>query len=117
MCSFTVAVNRRKTTNNQDPGADFFNVSAWRALGESCHKYLKKGSKVCVIGPVSVRQFSRSDGSAGASLEVTADDVEFLSFKQENDNQGAAPQSGTPTEIDQASGFQQIAMEQDELPF
>lgn len=79
VCEMTVAVNRRKTANNQNPEADFFRVSVWRGLGESCAKYLKKGSKVCVVGPVSVRTYQTNAGEFRANLEVTADDVEFLS--------------------------------------
>lgn len=78
VCGFTVAVNRkRKPDGTQE--TDFFNVSAWRQLGESCGKYLAKGRKVCVIGPVGLRTFQRSDGSSGASMEIIAQDVEFLS--------------------------------------
>lgn len=80
VCGFTVAVNRRKTANNQNPGADYFNVSAWRGLGENCGKYLTKGSKVCCVGAVSIRTWEK-DGKHGATLELTADDVEFLSAK------------------------------------
>ena len=79
VCEMTVAVNRRKTANNQNPEADFFRVSVWRGLGESCAKYLKKGSKVCVVGAVSVRTYQTNAGEFRANLEVTADDVEFLS--------------------------------------
>ena len=82
VCGFTVAVNRRKTQNNQEPGADFFNVSAWRGLGENCAKYLAKGRKVCVVGRVSVRTWDSGD-KHGASLEVLAEDVEFLSSRGE----------------------------------
>ena len=78
VCGFTVAVNKQKTRNNPEPGADFFNVSAWREKGENCAKYLTKGSKVCVIGKVSLRTWE-TDTKHGASLEVLAEDVEFLS--------------------------------------
>ena len=78
VCGFTVAVNRQKTRNNQEPGADFFNVSAWREKGENCAKYLTKGSKVCVIGKVSLRTWE-TESKHGASLEVNAEEVEFLS--------------------------------------
>ena len=86
VCGFTVAVNRRKTANNPEPGADYFNVSAWRGLGDNCGKYLSKGSKVCVVGSVSVRTWEK-EGRHGASLEVTAEDVEFLSSRGETDAQ------------------------------
>lgn len=101
VCSFTVAVNRPKTQKNPNPGADFFDVSAWRGKGEICAKYLTKGSKVCVIGPVSVRTYQANDGSTRASLVVNAEDVEFLS-------KASAP-------VDAQSGME-IA-ETDELPF
>lgn len=100
VCGFTVAVNRKKTANNQDPGADFFNVNAWRGLGENCAKYLDKGRKVAVTGRVSLRTWDTGE-KHGASLEVLADDVEFLS-----------PRTDSP---DVPNGF--IPVETDELPY
>ena len=87
VCTFSVAVNRRNRQINQ-PDADFFRVSAWNALGENCAKYLAKGKKVCVIGEVSLHTYE-SNGKHGASIEVMAQDVEFLSPRTEID-----PQSG-----------------------
>lgn len=78
VCSFTVAVNRRKSANGQQE-ADFFRVTAWDKLGEHCYTYLDKGKKVAVVGPVKVNTYQTGDGSTRAQLEVTADDVEFLS--------------------------------------
>ncbi len=82
--TFTVAVNRRRTQDGQ-PDADFFRVTAWRGLAENCGKYLDKGKKVCVIGPVSVNTYTGNDGQTRASMEVTAEDVEFLSPKESPD--------------------------------
>ena len=81
VCSFTVAVNRRKTGNNQQPEADFFRVSAWDGLAKSCGQYLAKGRKVAVVGSVSVHTFQTQTGETKAQLEVNASDVEFLSPK------------------------------------
>ena len=78
--SFTVAVNRKNKQEGQ-PEADFFRVTAWRGLADICAKYLAKGRKVAVIGSVSLHTYTTSKGEAGASLEVNADDVEFLSPK------------------------------------
>lgn len=78
VCSFTVAVGRK----GQKDEADFFKVTAWRGLAETCSKYLAKGRKVYVSGPVSVRTYQTSEGKAGASLEITAEDVEFLTPRQ-----------------------------------
>ena len=117
VCSFTVAVNRRNRGAqgaNQQPEADFFRVSAWRQLGENCAKYLAKGRKVCVIGPVSVSTYQGSDGVTRANLEVTAEDVEFLSSRNDGEGGGyAAP--AAPVDNAQNAGF--TAVETDELPF
>ena len=78
VCQFTVAVNRRKE------GADFFRVTAWRQLGENCQQFLGKGRKVAVVGTVSVSAYKSSSGEARASLEVNADDVEFLTPRHGN---------------------------------
>lgn len=81
VCTFTVAVNKRKAQEGQ-PDADFFRVTAWRALGENCAKYLTKGRKVCVIGPVSISTYTGNDGKTRANMELTAEDVEFLTPKE-----------------------------------
>ena len=80
VCTFSVAVNRPKR-DGKDQGADYFRVSAWGERGKVCSKYLAKGKKVSVVGPVSVHVYTKSNGEPGASLEVRADDVEFLSAK------------------------------------
>lgn len=82
VCSFTVAVNRRRTQGGQ-PEADYFAVSAWNQLGENCAKYLAKGRKVAVVGSVSVHTYQAQDGTARAQLDVMAQDVEFLSARAE----------------------------------
>ena len=108
VCGFTVAVNRQKTKNNPEPGADFFNVNAWRGLGENCAKYLDKGRKVAVSGRISLRTWEK-DGKHGASLEVLAEDVEFLTSRTADAPTAHAPQ------IDPESGF--AVVEPDDLPY
>lgn len=78
VCSFTVAVNRRRKVDGQ-PEADFFRVTVWRGLADVCQQYLTKRSKVAVIGSVAVSTYTGNDGTTRASLDVTADSVEFLS--------------------------------------
>lgn len=108
VCGFTVAVNRQKTKNNPNPGADFFNVNAWRGLGENCAKYLDKGRKVAVSGRISLRTWEK-DGKHGASLEVLAEDVEFLTSRTAD-----AP-TAPASQIDPESGF--AVVEPDDLPY
>ncbi len=113
VCNFSLAVNRRQRREGQ-PEADFFRVAAWRQLGENCQKFLAKGRKVCVVGPVSVRTYQAQDGSTRASMEVTAEDVEFLSSR--NDGGQEAHPASAPAQAEQPSGGF-TAVETDELPF
>ena len=115
VCDFTIAVNRRNRNQQAQDGndADFFSITAWRQLGENCARYLAKGRKVYVSGPLSARTYQANDGTTRVSLEVTADDVEFLSSRNEV---GAAPMAPAPAGVTaQNSGF--TAVETDELPF
>lgn len=124
VCSFNVAVNRRKGTQADQTEADFFRVTAWRGLAQTCHMYLAKGRKVCVVGTVSASAYTGNDGKARASLEVTAEDVEFLSPRSDADAKEAAyvqqereAIQNEPTQgsmLKQNSGFVEV---DDELPF
>ena len=94
VCTFTVAVNRR---NNE---ADFFRCTAWRQLAENCQRFLAKGRKVAVRGSVSLNTYTKKDGSVGASLEVNADEVEFLGGNRSDaDDTGLkVPEGFTPVD-------------------
>lgn len=89
-CTFTVAVNRR----GQNAEAIFVRVTAWRALAETCGKYLKKGRKVCVVGESDAHGWIGQNGEPRAQIELTAREVEFLSSGQ---SQGG---DRTPTDAD-----------------
>lgn len=95
VCRFAIAVNRRYTTANGERETDFFNVTAWRGLAETVAKYCKKGQKVAVIGTIQIRQYEANDGSTRTSVEVVADEVEFLSSKSgDSENGGNSGNSG-----------------------
>lgn len=118
VCSFTVAVNRRRSSQNSNqPEADFFRVTAWRQLGETCQKYLAKGRKVAVVGSVSVSTYEAKDGSGTRyTLELQADDVEFLSSRA--DDAAYAPSSAPSQSVSAPaaeSGFQEV--DDEDLPF
>ena len=102
VCTFTIAVNGRKS---DDPTA-YFRITVWRQLAEICNRYLTKGKKVFVSGPVSVSTYTAKDGTTRASLEVTAEDVEFLSPA------GTGAENAT---VDDRAGF--VKVDDEELPF
>lgn len=82
--SFTVAVNNKYGKNKDD--AIFFKVSAWRKLGENCGQHIKRGMKVCVVGPVELQNYTNDKGETKYNMCIQADDVEFLSRVDSDSN-------------------------------
>lgn len=77
--SFVVASDRRFKDAHGEKVTDFFRVQAWRQLGDVCGKHVKKGMKVCAIGELQARTYEAKDGTTRMSLDVNADEVEFMS--------------------------------------
>lgn len=95
----------RSYTNAQGVKVDdttWFRVSIFGKMAESCNTYLKKGSKVLVEGHLNhddkggPRVFARQDGTSGASFEVTAQTVRFLSSRGEGSGSGDTQGEFTP---------------------
>ena len=116
MCNFTVAVNRRNRQGAEagQPEADFFRVTTWRQLAENCNRFLAKGRKVGVVGTLTLQNYTGNDGQQRYSLEVNADEVEFLSPRGEGDGEGRSAGSA-PAAPESNGGF--VRVDDDDLPF
>ena len=113
VCTMTIAVNRRFSGNRDERQTEFFRITAWRQLGETCSRFLSKGRKIAVIGELSARTYEAKDGSTRVSLEVTADEIEFLSPRDGNQQQGGYQQQGYPQQgYPQQGGSQQGGYQQ-----
>ena len=106
VCQFTIAVNRRFPGPDGQKQTDFFRINTWRQLAESCNKYLSKGKKVAIVGELQARTYTANDGTTRMSLDVSADEVEFLSPKEEPKE---APAPADPDTFEDVSS--------DDLPF
>lgn len=136
VCKFTIAVNRRYKDKNGNAITDFFNVVAWRQLGEICAKYLAKGHKCGVVGELQNHSYEAKDGSKRYKTELVADEVEFLTPKNSAAASGAAaagfaeqsrsaennaaPATTSPAAYDSTPGYYSMGFEEiddDDLPF
>ena len=116
VCTFMIAVNRRFAQQGGDRQTDFFRINAWRQLGETCSRYLAKGRKVAVIGELQARTYEAKDGTTRMSLDVSADEVEFLSPRgSEEGSSGYSAPRPQPPQDNGMSGFTDINA--DDLPF
>lgn len=109
--NFNVATNRQYTTSNGEriKETTWFRVTAWGRQAETCNEYLRVGSQVLVEGRLNPdretggpRTYERNDGTWGASYELTAERVVFLSGR------------GDPSEY---SGGVAEQVEEDDIPF
>lgn len=78
---FTLAIDRVKTKNNQDPGADFISIVAFGKNGEFAEKYIKKGTKIVCEGRIQTGSYQREDGTKVYTTDVVAEHFEFAESK------------------------------------
>ena len=112
LCKFTIAVQRKFKSNSGESEADFINIITWRGIADNCSKYLHKGNKVGVVGSIQTRNYDAQDGTKRYVTEIVADEVEFLTQKQENANK---PQTEASEKQQALQGFTPIPDSQ--LPF
>lgn len=111
VCSFTIAVNRRFVGQDGQKVTDYFRVTTWRQTADACGRYLSKGRKVAVLGELQARLYDGRDGEKRMSLDVQADEVEFLTPK--SDAQQTDPKPETEAKAD--DGFEDLS--ESDLPF
>jgi single-strand DNA-binding protein len=88
--SFKLASNRPRRLDEStgewvDAGADFVWVKTWEKQAENCAKFLKKGSKVLVVGRISTNREDDGNGGFTEYFEVSAQNVEFLDKRPEGE--------------------------------
>ena len=94
LCRFSIAVNRNYGSADGERKTDFFNVVAWRGLGETVARYAKKGNKVAVSGSIELRNYEDSQGIKRTGVDIVAQDVEFLTPRGTGDGFAEVPSSG-----------------------
>ncbi|RPI34812.1 MAG: single-stranded DNA-binding protein [Chloroflexota bacterium] len=108
--NFSVATSRQWTDSNgqQVKETIWFRISAWGKQAETCNQYLKKGNKVLVEGRLvpdaatgGPRIWTRQDGTAAASFEVSAATVRFLTSRGEGETGYQSDEPGQVSEPDE----------------
>lgn len=104
--SFRMAVNRRSRpseTGEQREETDWFTVTAWERLAETCDKYLRKGSRVYIEGRLQTRSWEDQNGQRRSATDIVASDMILLDTRRaaEGAETGdAGLPSGDDTDID-----------------
>lgn len=105
---FNVASNYR--SKNQDgeweDRTEWLRVAVFGQRAERLGEHLRKGMKVFVDGRLEARPWTTNGGELRAGLEVMANDVEFMSQRQQEDGHGRPLGAAIPSNRDD-----------DDLPF
>ena len=100
ICRFAIAVNRTYSGADGERKTDFFNIVAWRGLGETVARFAKKGNKVAVSGSIELRNYEDNQGIKRTGIDIVAQDVEFLTPRSQGGDDGfdgfSAQSSGAP---------------------
>lgn len=115
-CRFSIAVNRNYASSDGERITDFFNITVWRGQAESCGRYLKKGSKVAIVGSLQNRSYEDKDGNKRNVTDIVASEVEFLSSKSSSDAQEDYHPSEMSSKTDKKPELEVMA-DDDQLPF
>lgn len=116
---YTLAVDRRIKKENEQ-NADFIPCIAFGKSAEFVEKYLRKGTKMAVVGRIQTGSYTNQNGQKVYTTEIIVEEQEFAESK--NASSGGqqnyqAPQSKR-TEAEDLDGFMNIPDGIDEnLPF
>lgn len=95
VAEFSVAVTEvtgRGESRKED--TTWFKVSIWRERAENVSQFIKKGSKVMVVGKVKGRAYADKSGAAAMSLEINASEIVLLDKLDSRSDDGDVSRGG-----------------------
>lgn len=117
---YTLAVDRRFQRNG-DQTADFIPCVAFSRQAEFAEKWLKQGTKICIVGRIQTGSYTNKDGVKVYTTDIIVEEQEFAESKNAAAGNGEMNFSGgerpTPSAAS-GDGFMNIpAGIEEELPF
>ena len=113
VASFTIACDRdiKDASGNKQP--DFIDCVAWRNTAEFVDKYFTRGRMVIVSGRLQTREWTDKNGNKRRNAEILAESVYFGDSKRSGEN----TEKNETKEAAQTVDFDQVEIDDDELPF
>lgn len=109
IAKFNLAVDRRFKKENQ-PEADFFQMTAFGKIAEFVEKHLKKGVKVITESVIQNNNYTDESGTTHYGFSIIVESIEFCESKKD-------PQKDNEPQKD-ADGFMNVpAGIEEDLPF
>ena len=76
---YSLAVDRK----GKDKGTDFIGCIAFDKGAEFAEKYLKKGTKIAIVGHISTGNYTDKDGRKVYTTDIVVDEHEFVESKKQ----------------------------------
>ena len=86
---YTLAIDRRKTQQNSDPGADFINCVAFDRAGEFAEKYFHQGLRVLISGHLQTGSYTNKAGQKVYTTDVIVESQEFADSRRDGSGAGS----------------------------
>lgn len=109
VASFSLATSKSYKNKNgeKETKTEWHNITAWKGLAKLAELYIKKGSKISVIGEINYQQYE-SDGIKKYSTKITVTEIELLDKKGDNKVKPTVTENDVPPNIENKT---------DDLPF
>lgn len=76
----------------------FFDCVLFGTTADNAAKYTKKGSQICVEGKLNQSRWETEDGSKRSRVEILVDRLQFLNWKN-GENNGGEKRGQSPAEM------------------
>lgn len=86
--------DREKIDGKWEKVTTWVRTTVWGKRGEELAKHITKGSRIFVVGKLSVRGYQDRDGRDRFSVECRADDIEFAGGGRREDGDNATSGGG-----------------------
>lgn len=113
VASFTIACDRDIKDASGNKQTDFIDCVAWRNTAEFVDKYFTRGRMVIVSGRFQMREWTDKNGNNRRNAEILAENVYFADSKRTVEN----TEKNETKEAAQTVDFDQVEIDDDELPF
>ncbi len=112
---FTLAVDRRRRTGDNQQNADFITCVAFGRSAETLGQYVGKGGKICLDGHIQTGSYTNKEGQKVYTTDVIVDSWEFAESKADK----GAGREAKPSSNPDCDGFMMIpdGVDDSGLPF
>ena len=99
---FNLAVDRR-VKDDGTKETDFIVCKCFNKLAENLAKFQKRGNLISLVGRIRTDSYDDKDGKRKYTIEVVADEIQFLSQKQKQEESSNEPTSNEKNQYSQLS--------------